>query len=322
MATDTKEKQQIKETTLKNTKLNVVKLNWKEVKPKINLLLATSALLVSTAWAQNESGFYRPLTLAPADATSSGGGGAGDEQAQQAELAKAAQNPLAKMISVPLQNNFNFGVGPNDATQWILNVQPVIPITLSEDWNLITRTIIPIINQPSPAPGVPSAFGLGDINPSFFFSPAKSGKLIWGVGPTFTFPTATDSLLGSGKWSAGPAAVALTMQGHWVVGVLANQQWSYAGWGDQDVSALLIQPFINYNLPHGWYLNTVPIITANWEANSDDRWTVPIGGGVGKVQKVGKLPVNFQLGAYWNAVKPDNGPDWQLRFQVQFLFPK
>jgi len=292
------------------------------MKSKLNLLVAICALLASVTRAQSESKPGPSLTLAPADAAAAGGGGAGEEQAQQAELAKAAQNPLAKMISVPLQNNFNFGVGPNDATQWILNVQPVIPITLSEDWNLITRTIMPIINQPSPAPGVPSAFGLGDINPSFFFSPAKSGKLIWGVGPTFTFPTATDSLLGSGKWSAGPAAVALTMQGHWVIGVLANQQWSYAGWGDQDVSALLIQPFINYNLPHGWYLNSVPIMTANWEANSDDRWTVPIGGGVGKVQRIGKLPVNFQLGAYWNVVKPDNGPDWQLRFQVQFLFPK
>lgn len=286
------------------------------------LILAACALAATTALSQSLPASSPSLTLAPADATSSGGGGAGQEQAQQAELAKAAQNPLAKMISVPLQNNFNFGLGPNDATQWILNVQPIIPITLSEDWNLITRTIIPIINQPSPAPGVPSAFGLGDINPSFFFSPAKSGKLIWGVGPTFTFPTATDSLLGSGRWSAGPAAVALTMQGHWVIGALANQQWSYAGWGDQDVSALLIQPFINYNLPHGWYLNSVPIMTANWEANSDDRWTVPIGGGVGKIQRIGKLPVNFQLGAYWNAVKPDNGPDWQLRFQVQFMLPK
>jgi hypothetical protein len=279
------------------------------------------ALLASATQAQSGPESGRPLSLAPADAAAPGGG-AGDEQAQQADLAQAAQNPLAKMISVPLQNNFNFGVGPNDATQWILNIQPVIPITLSEDWNLITRTIIPIVNQPSPAPGVPGVFGLGDINPTFFFSPAKSSKLIWGVGPTFTFPTATDSLLGSGKWSAGPAAVALTMQGHWVVGVLANQQWSYAGWGDQDVSALLIQPFVNYNLPHGWYLMSVPIITANWEANSDDRWTVPIGGGVGKVQNIGKLPVNFQLGAYWNVVKPANGPDWQLRFQVQFLFPK
>ena len=190
--------------------------------------------------------------------------GASDQEA----LAKAAQNPIAAMISVPFQNNFNFGIGPNNVTQWNLNVQPVIPISLSEDWNLITRTIIPIINQPSPAPGVRSAFGLGDINPQFYFSPAKPGELIWGVGPTFTFPTATDSMLGSGKWSAGPAVVALTIQGHWVIGAVANQQWSFAGWGDKNVSAFLVQPFVNYNLPHGWYLVASPIMTADWEADS------------------------------------------------------
>ena len=262
--------------------------------------------------------FYHPFTWAPAETSGAGGG---EEESQEA-LAKAAQNPVANLISVPLQNNFNFGVGPNDVTQWILNVQPVIPISLNEDWNLITRTIMPIINQPSPAPGVPSAFGLGDINPTFFLSPASSGKLIWGVGPTLTFPTATDSMLGAGKWSAGPAVVALTMQGHWVIGALANQQWSYAGWGSQDVSAMLIQPFINYNFSHGWYLTTAPIITANWKADSGDKWVVPIGGGVGKIVKLGKLPLNLQLGAYYNVVTPDNGADWQLRFQVQFLFPK
>ena len=145
-------------------------------------------------------------------------------------LAKETQNPIANLISVPFQNNFNFGIGPNDATQWVLNVQPVIPITLNKDWNLITRTIMPIINQPSPGPGIESAFGLGDINPTVFLSPKNSGKLIWGVGPTMTFPTATDSLLGNGKWSAGPALVVLMMPGHWVIGALANNQWSLAGW--------------------------------------------------------------------------------------------
>src|SRR5262245_41939181 len=187
--------------------------------------------------------FYRPLTLAP-----DGAGGAGAEESEDAqteELAKAVQNPVANLISVPFQNNFNFGIGPRDVTQWVLNVQPVIPISINKDWNLITRTIMPIINQPSPAPGIPSAFGLGDINPTFFLAPAKSSKLIWGAGPTFTFPTATDSQLGAGKYSAGPAVVALTMHGHWVVGALANNQWSYAGWGDEDVNAMLIQPFIN-----------------------------------------------------------------------------
>ncbi len=237
-------------------------------------------------------------------------------------LAKAAQNPVASLISVPFQNNFNFGIGPNEVTQWVLNVQPVIPIHLSEDWNLITRTIVPIINQPSPAPGVPSAFGLGDMNPSFFLSPAKSGKLIWGVGPTFTFPTASDSMLGSGKYSMGPTVVALTSQGPWVVGALMNQQWSYAGWGANDVSAMLIQPFVNYNFGEGWYLTTSPIVTANWKAASDDIWTVPLGAGVGKIFRIGKLPLNAQIAAYGNVVSPRGGADWQLRFQVQLLFPE
>lgn len=237
-------------------------------------------------------------------------------------LAKEVQNPVANLISVPFQNNFNFGIGPNEVTQWILNVQPVIPISLNEDWNLITRTIVPIINQPSPAPGISSAFGLGDINPTLFLSPSRSGKFIWGIGPTLTLPTATDALLGSGMWSAGPAVVALTRQGPWVIGALANQQWSFAGWGDQSVSAMLIQPFINYNLPGGWYLTSSPIITANWKESADNAWIVPVGGGLGKIFHLGKLPLNGQISAYYNAKTPEYGPDWQLRVQLQFLFPK
>ena len=244
-------------------------------------------------------------------------------EVQTEKLAKAVQNPVANLISVPFQNNFNFGVGPNNAMQYVLNVQPVIPISLSEDWNLITRTVMPIINQPSPAPGIASASGLGDINPSLFLSPAKSGKFIWGVGPTFTLPTATDGQLGHGKWCAGPAAVGLVTHGHWVVGALANNQWSFAGGGSHNVNAMLIQPFINYNLPKGWYLTSSPIITSDWEAPSDNRWVVPVGAGVGKIFRLGKLPLNAQIAAYYNVKTPEPfGADWQLRFQLQFLFPK
>ncbi len=249
-------------------------------------------------------------------------GGGGDAADSQEALAKAAQNPIANLISVPLQNNFNFGIGPNDVTAWNLNIQPVIPIHLNEDWNLITRTVIPIINLPSPAPGVRSAFGLGDINPQFYFSPAKPGGLIWGIGPTFTFPTATESILGADKWSAGPAVVALTIQGHWVIGAVANQQWSFAGGGNKNVSALLVQPFVNYNLKDGWYLVTAPIITANWEADKGDKWTVPLGAGVGKIFKIGKQSFNSQIQAFYNVEKPEFGSDWGLRFQVQLLFPQ
>jgi len=244
---------------------------------------------------------------------------------EETELAKKAQNPVADLISVPLQNNFNFGVGPKNVTQYVLNVQPVIPFELTSEWNLITRTILPIINQPSPADGVSSNFGLGDINPTLFLSPAKPGALIWGVGPTFTFPTATDTALGRGKWSMGPAAVALTMQGPWVLGALVNQQWSFAGDSDRrSVSQMLIQPFVNYNLPDGWYLTTSPIFTANWMADSGERWTVPLGGGFGKLWRVGNvgLPVNTQLQAFYNVEKPQGAAEWTLRFQVQVLLPK
>ena len=172
------------------------------------------------------------------------------------DLAKKTQNPVADLISVPFQNNVNFGVGPQDDVQYILNVQPVIPFRLSEDWNLISRTIVPLIYQPELAPGVGEVFGLGDIQQSLFFSPAKPGKLIWGVGPIFQFPSATDDSLGQGKWGAGPTAVALTVHGPWVLGALINNVWSFAGDSDRrDVNQMLIQPFVNYNLPDAWYLD-------------------------------------------------------------------
>jgi hypothetical protein len=238
------------------------------------------------------------------------------------DLAKKTQNPVADLISVPFQSNFNFNTGPNERMVYVLNVQPVIPIRLTDDWNLITRVITPIIDQPSVAPGIDNASGLGDINPSLFLSPAKSEHLIWGVGPTFTFPTASNRLLGSGKWSMGPTGVALLSQGPWVVGALANNQWSYAGWGKKSVNQFLVQPFLNYNFSKGWYLTSAPIITADWTA--DQKWTVPVGGGVGKLWRVGKvgLPINTQIQAFYNAERPDFASDWSLRVQVQFLFPR
>jgi len=242
------------------------------------------------------------------------------------ELAREAQNPVANLISVPFQNNFNFGAGPDRKMIWIMNVQPVIPFSLNEDWNLITRTILPIVNRPGLVPGQDDTFGMSDINSTVFLSPAKGKGFIWGVGPSTTLPTASASEIGSGKWSMGPAAVGLYMEGPWVVGALINQQWSMLGWGKRDVNALLIQPFINYNLPDGWYLTSAPIITANFAGGSGggNHWTVPVGGGVGKLWRLGKigLPLNTQLVPFYNAVTPDFGPDWQLRFQFQFLFPR
>jgi hypothetical protein len=238
-------------------------------------------------------------------------------------LAKASQNPVASLISVPLQNNTGFGVGSFDRNQNVLNIQPVIPIRISENWNMITRIITPVIFQPNDQPNTQGTFGLGDINPTFFFSPAKPGKLIWGVGPTFVIPTATATVLGQGKFSIGPGVVLLTTPGHWVIGVLINNVWSVAGSGSRpDVNQMVMQPFVNYNMKKGWYITTSPIITADWEQTNGGRWVVPIGGGVGRIMRLGFQPVNIQAQFFGNAVHPPGGSPWGMRLQLQFLYPK
>ena len=252
-------------------------------------------------------------------------------QQSEADLAKAAQNPVASMISVPFQNNTFFGVGAHDDTANVLNIQPVVPIKLG-NWNIINRVIAPLVALPDFTSGLDvlpqgvargSEFGLGDINYTAFFSPAKSGKFIWGVGPSITVPTATSDRLGSQKWSVGPSVVALVTPGPWVVGALVRQLWSVAGSsGRQDVNQTLIQPFINYNLPNGWFLSSAPIITANWQSGSGNRWLVPLGGGIGKLLKIGPQPVQLALQAYDNVARPAGAPQWSLRFTVSLLFPE
>ncbi len=247
--------------------------------------------------------------------------GHGQEKSDE-DLAKATQNPLASMISLPFQNNTNFGIGPDDDTQNILNIQPVWPFSLGEDWNFVTRTIIPVISQPGVAPGESRTNGLGDVTFTGWVSPKNSGKWIWGVGGALVLPTATDDALGNDKWSVGPSVVVLTMPGKWVIGSLISNVWSVGGSGDQDVNFFTWQYFINYNMDNGWYLTSAPIITANWEADSNNTWTVPFGGGVGKIFRIGKQPLNAQVSAYYNVEKPASGADWQLRLQLQMLFPK
>lgn len=237
------------------------------------------------------------------------------------ELAKAAQNPVASMISLPLQNNTNFNWGPQEGTLNVLNIQPVWPFALNENWNLITRTIVPVISQPALLPGQDRENGLGDTVFSAFFSPAEAKKAIWGVGPVLMLPTATDDRLGQDRWGAGVSFVVLTMPGRWVIGSLFNNIWDFAGSGDADINFFTWQYFINYNLDGGWYLTTAPIITANWEADSGDKWTVPFGGGFGRIFRIGKQPINASLQAYYNVETPTFGPDWQLRTVVQFMFP-
>ena len=249
-----------------------------------------------------------------------------EDEDQTGNLQKATQNPVASLISVPLQNNTNFGVNPGYRNQDVLDIQPVIPIGISKDWNLLVRWITPIIYQPVPsAPGTPETgeYGLGDMMPSFFISPRKPGKLIWGAGPVFQLPTATNRYLGQGKLGIGPSTVLLTQPGHWTLGVLVNNVWSVAGSGSRpDVNQFLMQYFINYNLQKGWFIGLAPIITANWQASSGNVWTVPVGGGIGRIMKFGAQPVSLLAQFYGNAVHPANGPSWTMRLQISFLFPK
>jgi hypothetical protein len=240
------------------------------------------------------------------------------------KLAKESQNPIANLISVPFQNNTNFNVGRLDNDQNILNIQPVIPFQLNEDWNLITRWILPVVYQPALFEGDDSDFGLGNFNPTFFFATQAGPDVTWGVGPTLLLPTNTDSRLGPDKWGAGPSAVVVVTPGNWVVGALANNIWSFAGdSSDPEVNQFLLQYFVNYNFGEtGWYLVSAPIITADWTRDSGDQWTLPLGGGLGRVFNIGAQPVNMSLQAYDNVITTNGGADWQLRFQVQLLFPQ
>ena len=249
-----------------------------------------------------------------------------ENEDQTANLQKATQNPVASLISVPLQNNTNFGAKPGYRSQNVLDIQPVIPIGISKDWNLLVRWITPIIYQPVPnAPGTPETgeYGLGDMMPTFFISPKRPGKLIWGVGPVFQLPTATNTFLGQGKLGIGPSTVVLTQPGHWTLGLLENNVWSVAGSGSRPaVNQFLMQYFINYNLKKGWFIGVSPIITANWEASRGNVWTVPFGGGIGRIMKFGAQPVSLVAQFYGNAVHPANTPAWTMRLQISFLFPK
>jgi hypothetical protein len=265
-----------------------------------------SSLVFILAWLPAFSA--EPSPQAPAD--------------EAAELALKLQNPVASLVSVPLQANWDFGIGVNDAMRFTLNVQPVIPVALSNDLNLIVRTIVPVIDAESPAPGIPDASGLGDITQSFFFSPKAptSGGWIWGAGPVLLWPTATDDLLGGERWGAGPTALALRQSGGWTYGMLTNHLWSYAGEdGRADVNATFLQPFVSY------ITKTKTTFALNTEASYDwtrTQWTVPVNVSVSQLFKIGGAPMQFSIGGRYYAEGPTGGPEWGLRAVLTFLFPK
>jgi hypothetical protein len=228
------------------------------------------------------------------------------------ELQKATQNPVASLISVPFQNNVDENIGPYARERNTFNIQPVFPTQLSKSWNLISRIITPLIYQPFVSPGSPDlyaqkhlgAFGLGDIQPTFFFASSKPSKVIWGAGPALLLPTATDDSLGSGKLCIGPSVVALVQPGHFTIGALASNLWSFAGSSDRaGVNTMSLQYFVNYNLSKGWFLTSAPILSANWNASSGNVWLVPFGGGLGRIFKIANQPVNGSISAYYNIIR-------------------
>jgi hypothetical protein len=256
---------------------------------------------------------------------------------QAQELAKQLQNPIANLISFPIQNNFDFKVGPDNGFRYTGNIQPVVPISLSSKWIVISRTILPVVHQSDViAPPIDNTdigaesdvyggsgeqTGLGDLTQSFFFSPKKPlpGGVIFGIGPAILVPTATDKYLGSGKWGMGPTTVALKQSGPWTVGMLFNYIASFAGQSAKsDVSSTFLQPFVSYT-----FKNTTSI-AFNTESTFDfetSTWTTPLNLTIGKLYRFGRQPVNLTIGGKYYATGPAGAPEWGLRFVTTFLFP-
>ena len=237
------------------------------------------------------------------------------------ELTKKLQNPIASLISVPLQFNYDTGFGPKDADRWTLNVQPVIPFSISEDWNLITRTIVPVIYQESLADGFSSDFGIGDTTQSFFFSPKEPiGGWVIGAGPVALWPTGTSPRIRSESLGFGPTLVALKQENGWTYGALVNHIWSVTDSDDHDqVNNTFLQPFLSYTWPTATTLAVNTETSYNWNT---EEWTVPLHVILKQFVKLGGQPMQFEVAGTYYAESPDGGPEWGVRFTITFVFPK
>jgi hypothetical protein len=241
-------------------------------------------------------------------------------QQNESDLAKASQNPIGDLTSFPLQFNYNSGGGLGSRTALLLNVQPVMPLVLDRTWLLVSRTVVPYVSIPLPT-GTRRT-GVGDIQEQVYFTKRKAGHFIWGAGPIFSIPSATNDVVRTGQYALGPTGVALYSKGRWVVGALANNLWRIGGTNfGADINQFTMQPFINFNIPAGWAITTSPLITANWSAADDERWTVPLGIGLSKVSTIGKQPVSVGMQYYHNVEHPSDAGSEQFRFIFTFLFP-
>ena len=240
--------------------------------------------------------------------------------ARGGDLGAAANNPIANMTSFPMQFTWNNGVGPDNQTMFNLNLQPVVPFAF-EKVNVIVRTIVPLLDMPQG--GTDSSFGLGDTQLQLYWVPAKPSFVTWGVGPVFNLPTASNpDTLGTGKFGVGPTGIVLIQPAPWTFGLLLNNIWSVAGDDDRpDTNKLTAQYFVNLDVGHAWTIGTGPTITADWEADSGDQWTIPWGLNVSKITHMGAQPIQAILSWYNNGVHPDGGAETQVQFMLKFLWP-
>ncbi|HUO05525.1 MAG TPA: hypothetical protein VMU16_10040 [Candidatus Binataceae bacterium] len=234
------------------------------------------------------------------------------------DLAKSAHNPFEEFVKIPIEPEAGFGIGPHHDPGASLNIEPTLPLQITDDWDVITQPNLTIAYQPSPH----GQFGLQDFQTLSYLTPAHAAKWIWGIGPIFQFPTASSKELGTGHWCAGPTAAVVYSNGPWFNGIRTYQLMSFAGNRSRgSVNLTYVEPDFSYNFESGWYIDTDPAITFDWTANTANAWTLPVGADVGKAFNIGKQAMTMQIGSYDFVKYPPNTPQWGIRLSITFLFP-